>query len=105
MFRGQEVCLFDRIPEPGDEQLRARRPVKHVKIESCAFGTQLLSAAAPGKLFKWTGLGCVNGFSVDFHPSADFSQALDARLGEQPFGGWPHIQEVISAFAGAIDEV
>ena len=68
-------------------------------------GELLLGAAAPGQLLERAGLGAVDGLAVDLHPFADFGQALDAGVGEHAFGGGADVEEVIAAFAGAVNQV
>ena len=47
----------------------------------------------------------VDRLGVDFHPPADFSEPVDARLRDAAGGGGSDIQQVIAAFRRRVDEI
>jgi hypothetical protein len=56
-------------------------------------------------LREWARARAINRRLIRLHPPAGFIQALHARLRNQPFAGRSHIEQVIAAFAGAVDEI
>jgi len=121
----QQIGVRDLMLQPGHEKRAILRPFKNMQVKCHADGgdsfggapcprgghkllvsiTIFLRCGRPQFLSKRTGGGAVNRLAVDFQPLADLQQAFRFRWRNHTGRIRPHVEQVIPAFAGDVNQV